>query len=369
MATDLTEIQELLQDAPFVALQLGPDEHITAWNTAAASLFGVTSEAAVGRRIAAVVPVPGGDAAWHALLAEGRGGRRLWMTRRDGRPDITCEWTLRPLAGGGAVVYGQPAVPEVDTSQRRVHDLLLRTLLDNLDIVAWMTDMDGTALLMDGRGLARAGLTPGMLVGKNLVELYGTRNPAFLAGLQGKASHYFSPEHGGHFENWSIPLHDEHGRQIALAGVSLDVTPAKQREEELQRKLDVIERQQQALREMSTPIIEVWDQVICLPIVGLVDTVRAADVMDALLHAVTRTRARFAILDLTGVDVVDTSTASHLLGLIRAIRLLGAEGVLTGVHPNIAQTVVTLGVDLTGLIVRATLRDALKYVLTALARR
>ncbi|HEY0138024.1 MAG TPA: STAS domain-containing protein, partial [Nannocystis sp.] len=83
---------------------------------------------------------------------------------------------------------------------------------------------------------------------------------------------------------------------------------------------------------------------------------------------VTRTRARFAILDLTGVDVLDTATANHLLGMIRALRLLGAEGVLTGIHPHVAQTVVTLGVDLSTLVVRANLRDALKYALAVLAR-
>jgi rsbT co-antagonist protein RsbR len=112
---------------------------------------------------------------------------------------------------------------------------------------------------------------------------------------------------------------------------------------------------------MSTPIIEVWDGVLTLPILGLVDSVRTAEIMDGLLQAVTRVRARFAILDMTGVDVIDTSTAGHLLGLIRAIRLLGAEGIITGIHPNIAQTMVSLDVDLSNIKVHANLREALKY--------
>lgn len=107
--------------------------------------------------------------------------------------------------------------------------------------------------------------------------------------------------------------------------------------------------------------------MLTLPIIGLVDSVRTAEVMDDLLQSVARVRARYAILDMTGVEVVDTQTASHLIGLIRAIRLLGAEGIITGIHPTIAQTIVALGVDLRGIVVRASLREALKYCIAAMS--
>jgi rsbT co-antagonist protein RsbR len=368
MATERVSGFELLQDAPLVAFQADSEGTIVAWNALAGATFGVNSDEAVGRPIGAVVPVPGGDDAWRALLAEGRTARRLWVTSREGRPLISCEWTLRPLSGGGAVFYGQPAALTVDT-QQHVRDVLLRALLDNVEIIAWVADMSGTALLFDGIGLARSGLTPDMLIGQNILAAYGEKYPTVPEAFHGKPVRYISREGEACYDNWAVPVRDGQGQQIAVAGVALDITESTRREEDLQAKLDVIERQQRALREMSTPIIEVWDRVICLPIVGLVDTARAADVMDNLLQAVTRTRARYAILDLTGVEVVDTSTASHLLSLIRAVRLLGADGVLTGVHPNIAQTIVTLGVDLSAMHVRATLRDALKYVLSALERR
>ena len=109
--------------------------------------------------------------------------------------------------------------------------------------------------------------------------------------------------------------------------------------------------------------------MLTLPIVGLVDSARTAELMDDLLQAVARTRARFAILDLTGVQVVDTGTASHLLGLIRAIGLLGAEGVLTGISPVVAQTIVALGVDLSHVAVFARLRDALGHCITKMNAR
>jgi anti-anti-sigma regulatory factor len=160
-----------------------------------------------------------------------------------------------------------------------------------------------------------------------------------------------------------VPLAPERAGDAAVIGISLDITEGTQRERELRAQLEVIERQQQALRAMSTPIIEVWDRVLCLPILGLVDSVRTADIMESLLQAVVRVRARFAILDMTGVEVVDTSTAGHLLGLVRAIELLGARGIITGIHPNIAQTIVTLDVDLSRIAVFANLREALKHCL------
>jgi rsbT co-antagonist protein RsbR len=105
--------------------------------------------------------------------------------------------------------------------------------------------------------------------------------------------------------------------------------------------------------------------VVVLPIIGLMDSVRTAERMDNLLQAVSRQRAHHAILDMTGIEVVDTATASHLLGMIRALRLLGAEGIIPGIHPGIAQTIVTQGLDLRDIVVHATLREALKRCITA----
>ncbi|MFY0535678.1 STAS domain-containing protein [Nannocystis pusilla] len=152
---------------------------------------------------------------------------------------------------------------------------------------------------------------------------------------------------------------------MRLVGVTIDVSDATRAENELRGKVELIERQQEVIRVLATPIIEVWDGVLTMPIVGLIDTARTAEIMDSLLQAVTQTRARYAILDLTGVEVVDTGTASHLIKMIQAIRLLGAEGILTGIHPSIAQTVVALGVDLSQVAVFAKLRDALKHCLRA----
>lgn len=123
---------------------------------------------------------------------------------------------------------------------------------------------------------------------------------------------------------------------------------------ELREKLALIERQERALRELSVPIIQVWDGVLTLPLLGMLDGGRGAQIMDRLLNEIVARRARYAILDLTAVDAVDTHTADVLMRMVRAMSLLGCRAVITGIHAAVAQTLVSLGVDLGQL---HTLRD------------
>jgi rsbT co-antagonist protein RsbR len=134
---------------------------------------------------------------------------------------------------------------------------------------------------------------------------------------------------------------------------------------ELEEKLTTIERQRVAIRELSTPIMEVWAGILCLPIVGIMDSARSADTTDALLRAVVATRARCAIIDITGIEVMDTRTADHFIRMTKSVRLLGAECVLTGINPQIAQTIVQMGIDMQGVVTYRSLRDALGYFVRA----
>ena len=139
---------------------------------------------------------------------------------------------------------------------------------------------------------------------------------------------------------------------------------------ELEQKLETIEQQRLAIRELSTPVIEVWANVLCLPIVGVMDTTRSAEMTEMLLRTIVEKQARCAIVDVTGLEVMDTGTAAHFLQMARAIRLLGTECVVTGVSPHIAQTMVHMDLDLSGITTYRTLRDALShYIIRALARR
>jgi rsbT co-antagonist protein RsbR len=115
--------------------------------------------------------------------------------------------------------------------------------------------------------------------------------------------------------------------------------------------------------------MKVWDGVVCMPLIGTVDSRRTADIMESLLQTIVAEEVRFAIVDLTGVAVVDTTTADHLIRLFKAAKLLGAEGILCGIQPAVAQTVVALGTELGNVITARTLADALKWCLTYTARR
>ncbi|HZF13361.1 MAG TPA: STAS domain-containing protein [Thermoanaerobaculia bacterium] len=130
---------------------------------------------------------------------------------------------------------------------------------------------------------------------------------------------------------------------------------------ELEEQLRMIELQQAAMRELSTPIIEVWAGVLCLPVVGIVDSQRSAEMTESLLEMVVTKQARTAIVDITGIDVMDTKTADHFIKMAKAIRLLGAECIVTGINPGIAQTLVQIGVDLTQVRTMRNLREALQF--------
>lgn len=130
-------------------------------------------------------------------------------------------------------------------------------------------------------------------------------------------------------------------------------------QKELEDKLDTIDRQQQAIRELSTPVIEVWSGVLCLPVVGVVDSARSGEITEQLLIAVVERRAKCAIIDITGIEVMDTSTADHFIRMTKSVRLLGARCILTGISPSIAQTIVKMGVEMEGVETRRTLRHAL----------
>jgi rsbT co-antagonist protein RsbR len=121
-----------------------------------------------------------------------------------------------------------------------------------------------------------------------------------------------------------------------------------------------IERQRYAIETLSTPILQVWNDVLALPVIGIVDSKRSAELMEKLLGSIVTKQARFVILDITGVDVVDTRTADHFIKLVSSAQLLGAECFVTGIQPAVAQTLVEIGVDLSSITTLRTLQDGLR---------
>jgi rsbT co-antagonist protein RsbR len=126
---------------------------------------------------------------------------------------------------------------------------------------------------------------------------------------------------------------------------------------------DVILRQQKELLELSTPVVRLWENILALPLIGTLDSARTQVVMQNLLEAIVETRSDYAIIDITGVPVVDTLVAQHLLKTVAAARLMGADCLISGIRPQIAQTIIHLGVDLSEVTTKATLADAFELAL------
>ena len=151
------------------------------------------------------------------------------------------------------------------------------------------------------------------------------------------------------------------GANLLLDKLGLFTTEVFQRGRE-----QVIIRQQQELMELSTPVVTLWDGVLALPVIGTLDSARTQVVMENLLQRIVETGASIAIIDITGVPTVDTLTAQHLLKTVAAARLMGADCIISGIRPQIAQTIVHLGVDLGTVITKATLADAFTIALRRL---
>ena len=146
-----------------------------------------------------------------------------------------------------------------------------------------------------------------------------------------------------------------------LDAMGLYTTEAYQKSRE-----EVIRRQQEELLELSTPVVKLWDSILALPIIGTLDSARTQIVMESLLDAIVKTNSRIAIIDITGVPTVDTVVAQHLLKTVTAARLMGADCIISGVRPQIAQTIVHLGISLLDVTTKATLAAAFLVALQRL---
>jgi rsbT co-antagonist protein RsbR len=154
-------------------------------------------------------------------------------------------------------------------------------------------------------------------------------------------------------------LRDEHGNLIGYGKMTRDLTDRKQAEE-------TIARQAQEILDISTPVIQVWRGVLAAPLIGTLDSRRTQQFMERLLNRIVDTNSAVALVDITGVPAIDTQTAQHLIETVTAVRMLGAQVVLTGVRPALAQTLVHLGTDLSGIITRSSMSSGLRVGLELL---
>lgn len=354
---------ELLTRAPVPVVAHDAELIVTGWNAAAERCFGFTAEEIVGRSLAEVLLDKEAAAAWRAALAAPGEAVTLAGARKAGGA-LRCAWTLQAIAGDKTrwLAMGQPiAGPSLD-------ERIFKAVLDNLPISIWVVDRRGDYVFHDGLGVAQVGVERGSWVGLNLWEMWkgveGTKETlrqVRVAMDSAQHTHAFAEAMGLYWETWCVPLKDPDGAVDLVVSTTMDITTYRRAESELQARIEQIEAQQQLIKDLATPIIEVWEGVLTAPLTGVLDGERATEMMQRLLGEVVRVRARHAILDLTGVEQVDERTAAYLVELVRAIRLLGAEAIITGVRPQVAQIFVSLGADLTAIPIRSNLRSGLEY--------
>jgi rsbT co-antagonist protein RsbR len=315
--------------------------------------YQLNERAQAGEEIYTTTSVPGLDCELWYLPIKDASGKKTGVVGFC--IDVTARMQAeRDLRDKLAVIQRQKATLE-----------MFGRVLSSAPLLMWSVDPTGTVTMLEGKGTELIGLRPGETVGTNALETYKD-SPDIAGGivraLGGEESRLLTtPLPGVHFDAWFMPLRGENQKLEGAIGLCIDASERVRSERELRDKLELIGRQSATIRALATPIIRIWDEVLCLPVIGTVDSARTADMMHALLEAIVRDQARYAIVDLTGVEVVDTSTADHLIQLFKAAKVLGVDGVLCGIRPAVAQTVVTLGLDLGSVKTMRTLRDALKW--------
>lgn len=154
----------------------------------------------------------------------------------------------------------------------------------------------------------------------------------------------------------------EEAFNVMLEDVEYMNKQVEEKNKKLQDKIDVIENQKEAMQELATPTVQLWEGVLTLPIIGVLDSQRTQQMMEVLLDQIVEKEARYVIIDITGVGYVDTKTADHLVKISKAVNLLGSECIISGMQPEVSNTLVQIGVDLEGLETMRNIADALQYV-------
>jgi PAS domain S-box-containing protein len=250
---------------------------------------------------------------------------------------------------------------------------LLQLLVDSIkDYAIIFLDKEGTVLTWNSAAERLKGWKANEIIGQNFARFYPPEDVE--KGKTQMELKVASEEGRFEDEGWRVrkdvsrfwanvvmtALRDKNGKLLGFGKVTRDLTPRRLNEEK-------IKKQAQEILEMATvPVVQVWEGVVLVPIIGTLDSQRTQQLMERLLHRVTETSSPIALLDITGVPTIDTQTAQHLIETISAVRLLGADVILTGVRPVIAQTLVHLGIDLSNVITKSSLTAGLRMSLSIL---
>jgi rsbT co-antagonist protein RsbR len=381
----------LVEQTPLAVIEWDLDFRVTRWNPAAERIFGYTREQAIGHSPTEfIVPESAQEhtnQVWKTLIEE----KRVVLSTNENITKsgeiIVCEWTNAPLIDANGEIIGVVStaqdVTEREKAEKELQEqqALLHQVIDSFPGFVFVKDREGRFTLAN-RALAEHYKTDvKAMIGKTdadfnphpeEVERFLRGDRQVMESLQEK----FIPEEiitdrAGQvrwLQTSKRPLLDTNGVATRILGVCSDITARKQAEEErehLQR--EIIETQQVALQELSTPVIPVLDTpqggIIVLPLIGNIDSMRAQNITRALLAGIRQHQAAVVVLDITGVSIVDSGVANHLNKTIRAARLKGAQAIITGISEAVAETIVDLGIDWSGIDTLSDLQTGLVVAL------
>ena len=264
----------------------------------------------------------------------------------------------------GATLLGNDVTSWVKAAAAaRWTETVLAHVSQGAPIVISVYDKNGVFVSHTGRAITKLGLQPNQLQGQSVFEAFKGADEALrmiTEALQGNANSNTQDLGATIWDNWFSPIKDADQNIIGALSISTDVTDRERAHAAVREQLHQLKVQSHALREMAAPIIQIWKGVLVVPVIGQLDSERVSLITAALLDSIVQTRAHAAILDLTAVAQVDTSTADHLVRIIRAVSLLGARGLISGIAPAVAQTIVSMGVDLSQITTLASLHEALR---------
>ncbi|MGB9737836.1 MAG: PAS domain S-box protein [Chloroflexus sp.] len=380
--------------SPLATLEANEHGIITRWNPAAERIFGWSAKEAIGKNaIELLVPNIARehveDVVKALLNGQAKNSRNENITK-DGRI-IICQWYNAVLYYPDGRVAGWLSQTEDITDQIRAEEALresqrrLTSLVRNLPGIAYRLRYTPAGWVPEflSEGVAEISGYPAsdfqttdqsppcrryvdLIVPEDRGPVRDSIRTALAQQRQYEITYRIVRADGNIRWVWErgSGVYDDNGQLLAIEGFVTDVTAERQAAEERQALNErIIVAQQAALRELSTPIVPISKGVIAMPLIGSIDSIRAQQVIETLLDGVSTTNAQIVILDVTGVPVVDTQVANTLLRSAQAVRLLGAEVLLTGIRPEVAQTIVGLGLDLSHIRTLATLQDGILYAL------
>jgi rsbT co-antagonist protein RsbR len=294
----------------------------------------------------------------------------------------TLDTQFTPMLGAAGEVVGVAGLT-IDVSERVAAQAEIDRQTEALRKQSELLDLAHDAILIRGldgtitywnRGAERLyGYSQDRAIGRSSHALLRTQFPVELPEIEhqllsagfweGELGHTCADGRDVAVSSRWVLQRQEHGEVGSILEINTDITARKQAELAEARRQETIRAQALAIQELSTPLIPITDEILVLPLIGTMDSMRAKQVLQAILEGVAARRARYVILDITGVAVVDTAVANAILRAGQAVRLLGTEVIVTGIRPEVAQTLVQLGADLQHITTRGTLQSGIAHAL------